>query len=277
MSGADAQPTLPLPDGMVPATGSTEPARRRVWPWIVGFAIVAVLAVAAWFAAEAIARQIVTGVVQDQVRTQLSLPEDQQIDVEVAGAVLPQLIGGTIDELTISSDDVPLGDTGVTGDVTVNARGIPVRGESGLSGATAKVSLDEQQLQALMSSIDGFPADTVGLAAPDVTMTLELTLFGVKIPIGVALTPSAVDGDIVLTPASFTLGQSEVTADALREQFRGLADAVLRDWDVCVADRLPAGATLTGVAVDGGALVADFEVDGRIAVDPTLQENGTCA
>ncbi|MBW9093756.1 DUF2993 domain-containing protein [Microbacterium jejuense] len=277
MSTADSQPTLPLPDGMVPADGPGEPRRHRVWPWIVGFAIVAVLAVGAWFAAEAIARQIVTGIVQDQVRTQLSLPADQQIDVDVAGAVLPQLIGGTIDDLTVSSDDVPLGDTGVTGDVTVNARGIPVRGEPELSGATATVSLDEQQLQTLLSSIDGFPADTVGLAQPNVTMTLSLTLFGVQIPVGVALTPSAVDGDIVLTPASFTLGESQVTADALRAQFGGLADAVLRDWDVCIADRLPAGATLTGVAVDGKRLVADFDVDGRIATDPALRQNGTCA
>jgi hypothetical protein len=277
MSAADSQHTLPLPDGMVPADGPSEPPRRRAWPWIVAFAIVAVLAVAAWFAAEAIARQIVTGVVQDQVRTQLSLPADQQIDVEVAGAVLPQLIGGTIDDLTVSSDDVPLGDTGVTGDVTVNAQGIPVRGEPELSGATATVALDEKQLQKLLSSIDGFPADTVGLAAPNVTMSLDLTLFGAKIPIGVALTPSAADGDIVLTPASFTLGTSQVTADALQAQFGGLADAVLRDWSVCIADQLPAGATLTGVEVDGARLVADFDVDGRIATDPALRQNGTCA
>ncbi|MGN6219994.1 MAG: LmeA family phospholipid-binding protein [Microbacterium sp.] len=277
MSTADSQPTLPLPDGMVSADGPSEPRRHRVWPWIVGFAIVAVLAVGAWFAAEAIARQIVTGVVQDQVRTQLSLPADQQIDVEIAGAVLPQLIGGTLDDLTVSSDDVPLGDTGVTGDVTVTARGIPVRGEPTLSGATAEVALDEQQLQTLLASIDGFPADTVGLAAPNVTMTLDLTLFGVQIPIGVALTPSAADGDIVLTPASFQLGQSEVGADALRAQFGDLADTVLRDWNVCIADRLPAGATLTGVEVDGSRLVADFDVDGRIATDPALQQDGTCA
>lgn len=274
MSG-DTQPTLPLPDAVI-AEGDAAPARRRrVWPWVVAFAIVAVIAVAAWFAAEAIARQVVTGVVRDQVRSQLSLPADQPIDVDVPGAVIPQLIGGTIDDLTIASDDVTLG--GVTGDVRVTAHDVAVRGDGEMSGATATVSLDESQLRVLLGSVEGFPADTVGLADPDVTMTLDLKLFGVGIPVGVALTPSVSEGGIVLTPASFQLAGSTVTAAALDDQFGGLADAVLRDWDVCVAQYLPAGVTLTGVEVDGGRLIADFDVDGHIATDPSLQQNGTCA
>ena len=274
MTHGDTQATEPLPDGMVPAAPAPAP-RRRVWPWIVAFAIVAVLAVAAWFAAEAIARQVVTGVVRDQVRTQLSLPADQQIDVQIAGAVIPQLIGGSIDDLTIASDDVTFG--GVSGDVSVTAHDVAVRGTGEMSGATATVSFDEAQLRTLLASVEGFPSDTVGLAAPNVTMSLDLQLFGVAIPVGVALTPSAAEGQIVLSPASLQLGGSEVTADALREQFGGLADAVLRDWNICIAQYLPAGVTLTGVEVDGDLLVADFGVDGSIATDPALQQNGTCA
>ena len=273
MSTADAQPTLPLPD-LEPA-GEPERPRRRAWPWILAFAIVAVLAVAAWFAAEAIARQVVTGVVRDQVRTQLALPADQPIDVDIPGVLIPQLIGGSIDELTIASDDVEFG--GVTGDVTVTANDVAVRGTGEMSGATATVALDEQQLRTLLGSLEGFPVDTLALDAPDVTMTLDLQLFGMGIPVGVALTPSVAEGDIVLTPASLQLGQSAVSADALRDQFGGVADTVLRDWDVCVAQYLPAGVTLTAVAVEGDQLVADFDVDGAIATDPALRENGTCA
>ena len=108
-------------------------------------------------------------------------------------------------------------------------------------------------------------------------MSIDLQLFGVAIPVGVALTPAASEGQIVLSPAALTLGESEVTADALRAQFGGLADAVLRDWNVCIAQYLPSGVTLTGVEVDGALLVADFDVDGAIATDPALQQNGTCA
>ncbi|WP_203580466.1 LmeA family phospholipid-binding protein [Microbacterium hibisci] len=273
MAAGDTQPTEPLPDGM--AAAPVQRRRRRAWPWIVAFAIVAVLAVVAWFAAEAIARQVVTSVVRDQVRTQLSLPADQPIDVGIAGAVIPQLIGGSLDELTIASDDVSFG--GVTGDVTVTAEDVAVRGTGEMSGATATVSLDEAQLQTLLATVEDFPADSVALAAPNVTMSRDLELFGVAIPVGVALTPSAAAGDIVLTPVSLRLGDSEVTADALREQFGAVTDTVLRDWDVCVAQYLPAGVTLTGVAVQDDVLVADFDVDGAIATDPALQETGTCA
>lgn len=273
MAHGDTLATEPLPEDMVPAASS--PRRRGAWPWIVAFAIVAVLAVAAWFAAEAIARQIVSGVVRDQVRTQLAMPADQQIDVDIADAVIPQLIGGSLDELTIASDDVTLG--AVTGDVTVTAQDVAVRGTGEMSGATATVSLDESQLQTLLATVEGFPSDTVGLAAPNVTMSLDLQLFGVAIPVAVALTPTAAEGQIVLSPASLQLGGSEVTADALRDQFGRVADAVLRDWNVCIAGYLPSGVMLTGVEVDGDVVVADFDVDGAIATDPALQENGSCA
>jgi len=273
MARGDTQATEPLPEGMVPAQPA--PSRRRVWPWIVAFAIVAVLAVAAWFAAEAIARQIVTGVVREQVRTQLSLPADQQIDVEITGAVIPQLISGTIDDITIASDDVTF--DGITGDVAVTAHDVAVRGRGEMSGATATVTLDAAQLRTLLASVEGFPADTVGLAAPNITMSMDLQLFGVEIPVGVALTPSAAAGDIVLTPVSLQLGGAEVTAEALRKQFGGLADTVLRDWNVCIAQYLPAGVTLTAVQVTGDVLVADFDVDGGIATDPSLRQKGTCA
>lgn len=270
MSADDTQPTLQLPEDWDQA----EPQRRRVWPWLVAFGIVVVLAVVAWFAADAIARQIVTGVVRDQVRSQLALPESQQIDVEIPGSIIPQLIGGTLDELTVASDDVEVGQ--FIGDVSVTARDVPITGGA-LGGATATVTLDEEQLHGLVSTIEGFPADTAGIDAPAVTMSMQLQLFGVGVPVGVALTPSAVDGDIVLTPASLQLAGTEVGADALREQFGQVADLVLRDWTVCVAQYLPAGVTLTDVTVEGDVLVADFDVDGRIATDPALRANGTCA
>ena len=269
MSADDTRPTLPLPDWE-----HAQAPRRRVWPWLVAFGIVIVLAVVAWFAAEAIARQIVTGVVRDQVRSVLALPESQPIDVEIAGSVIPQLIGGTLRELRVASDDVKVGQ--VVGDVRVTAQDVPVRG-GGMGGATATVTLDEEQLRGLVSTIEGFPADTVGIDAPAVTMSMPLQLFGVGVPVGVALTPTAVDGDIVLTPTSLQLAGADVGAASLREQFGPVADLVLRDWTVCIAQHLPAGVTLTDLAVDGEVLVAGFDVDGAIMTDPALLATGTCA
>lgn len=273
MAGSDTQPTEPLPDWARGDWEHAEAPKRRVWPWIVAFAIVAVLAVVAWFAAEAIARQVVTNVIVNEVRTQLSLPASHEIDVELGGAVVPQLIGGSLSEVTVSSEDVPVGD--LSGDVTVVAQDVPIRGGE-MSGATATVSLDEDQLRDLLSSVEGFPAESVGLDTPDVTMETELQLFGAGIPVGVSLTPSAEDGGIVLTPASLQLAGSDVTADALRSQFGVIADVVLRDWTVCIAGHIPTGIVLTSVEVQDDELVAVFDVAGGILSDASLMATGTC-
>lgn len=273
MAANDTQPTEPLPDWERADWEHAEAPKRRKWPWIVAFAIVIVLAVVAWFAAEAIARQVVTNVVAGEVRSQLSLPASHEIDVEIAGAVLPQLISGTFSDVTVSSEDVPVGD--LSGDITVAAQGVPIRGGD-MSGATATVALDEDQLRAVLSSVEGFPAESVGLDAPDVTMATELQLFGVGIPVGVSLTPSVEDGGIVLTPSSLQLAGSDVTADAIRGQFGVVADVVLRDWTVCIAGHLPAGIELTSIEIEGDEVVAVFDVAGGILTDESLQANGTC-
>lgn len=257
------------------APSSPERPRRRALPWIVAFAIVVVLAVAAWFIGEWIARDLVSKTIRQQVITQLSLPADQKIDVELQGAVLPQLIAGTLQEVTVSSDRVALGS--VTGDVVVRAEGVPVRGDAAARSASATLSLDAAQVQSLLSTVPGFPASSVQLADPNLSVDTQLTVFGAAVPVGVSLTPSAADGALVLTPTGLRLAGAEVSADDLRRRLGGLAGGVLKDWTVCVAKDLPAGVRLTGVSVTGQRLVADLAIDGRIVVDPQLQQVGTCA
>lgn len=276
----DTQPTQPLPDPRAQwvlsapgAAAEPQPRRKRRWGWVVALLIVVVLAVVLWFVAEFIARSLVTSTIRSEVANRLSLaPED--VEVAVAGSVVPQLIAGSLDDVTVSSDDVTLSPS-VTGDVVVHATGIPLRGGPA-DGATATTTFDEEQLRALLSTVEGFPAETVSLAQPDVEMSIELNVFGIAIPIGVALSPSAVDGDIVLAPASLTLGGGQISADDLRSRFGGIADAVLRDWTVCIAQYLPAGAALVDIAVEAETVVAEFDIDGGIVDDPALQALGTC-
>ncbi len=271
MTAADANPTQPLPEWEQP---STPRRRRRVWPWLVALAIVVVLAVVAWFVAEAVARDLVHQTVEEEIRERLSLPADHPIDVAVPGVLIPQLIGGTLDELTVSSEDVPVG--GYEGDVTVTATDVPIRGGADIGGATATVTLDETQLRTLLATVEGFPADTVELADPGIDVATELQLFGAGIPVGVSLTPSVAEGDIVLTPTAFEVAGAQIDAAQLSDQFGRLAALVTRDWTVCLAQYIPAGVTLTDVQVDGDVLVADADVDGAIVTDPSLQANGTC-
>ncbi|MHC2999338.1 LmeA family phospholipid-binding protein [Microbacterium sp. HJ5] len=271
MSHGDTMPTQPLPDW---EPGERPRRRRRAWPWLVALGVIVLLLVIAWFAAEAFARDVVTRTIKQEVSDRLALPAGHEVDVVVPGVLIPQLISGTLDEVTVSSEDVPVGQ--FEGDVTVTATDVPIREGVDMGGATATVTLDEAQLESLLSTIEDFPADTVALAEPDVTAATELQLFGVGFPVAVSLTPSVAEGDLVLTPTSFELAGAQIDAAALSEQFGALADVVVRDWSVCLAQYIPAGVTLTDVRVDGDVLVADADVDGGIVTDPALQANGTC-
>ncbi|MDL9980467.1 DUF2993 domain-containing protein [Microbacterium candidum] len=248
---------------------------KKPWIWIASVGGVVVLAVGAWFAGEWVASQIVTSTVREQVIETLALPADQQIDVAVSGAVLPQLIGGTIDDITVSSQNVTVGE--FTGDVSVHATGVPTRGSGDIESATATVTIDEAELQRLLSTVKGFPADTVGLAEPDVTMSKTLNLLGLSVPVAVGLTPSAQDGKLILTPDYVKVAGAQLSAADVKSRFGDAASAVVRDWPVCIAQYLPAGVTLTDVAVTGNELVTHFAIDGAIAHDKSLQEKGTCA
>jgi hypothetical protein len=254
---------------------ATERPRRRGGAWLVVLVVVVVLVAAAAVAAEWLARGIVQGGVRQVIVSQLGLASSQQVDVEVGGLVIPQLISGRLDDLTVSAPDVTMGP--ITGDVVVNVTGMPIRADSPATGGTAVVRLDEQELRSLLAVADGFPADAVGIAAPDVTLSTELQVFGAGVPIGVALQPSAAEGDLVLTPQSITLGGAEISADDLRSRLGGLVDPLVRQWDICIARFLPSALTLTSVAVEGPQVVAGFDIDGAVVVDPALRENGTCA
>lgn len=87
MASGDTQPTLPIPGEWAYAQPPT-PRRRPVWPWLVAFGVVLALAIAAWFVGEAIAKDLVTKTIRDQVVTQLALPADQEVTVEVSGFVI---------------------------------------------------------------------------------------------------------------------------------------------------------------------------------------------
>jgi len=254
-------------------TDATAP-RRRTGRWIAVLVVVVVLLAGALVAAEFIARSVVTSTVRSLVVKNVGLPDDQNVDVSVAGLVLPQLVGGRLDEVAVSSNDVTLGP--ITGDVRVDLRGVPVSGDAAADGGVASVRLDQNELKALLAEVPDLPASTVTVAAPDVKLETSLSLFGISIPVGVGVTPGAEAGDLTLTPSSFQVGGNAIDADTLRGQFGGVADAVLKTTSLCIADRLPRGLTLTSATVQGQDLVATFDVAGGIVNDPSLQSDGTC-
>lgn len=247
------------------------PSRRRArWPWVL--AIVLILFAALVVAGEFAARAVVAQQVRTQVITALKLPADQQLDVQVDGIVLPQLIAGRLDDLHISSKKVAIGP--ITGAVAVEATGVPIRGGD-LQSATGRIRIDASQLQAIVKETS-LPVETVSLAGKDVTASGSATVFGASVPLSVTLTPGAEGGDLTLTPTSVSIGALTLDPSDESSPFAGVLKPLFSTQKVCIADRLPAGVHLSGLRVDGGALVASFAADGAITADPKLQQPGSC-
>ncbi|MFJ4224752.1 DUF2993 domain-containing protein [Microbacterium sp. NPDC089695] len=279
---SDDNPTLPYPSAdtehptlVIPGeddgAGATAPrTRRRRWPWVL-LIVVVVLALLV-VAAELVVRSVLPGVVRSIVVEQLDLPADQQLDVEADGILLPQLIGGRLDSLHLSTDSVTL--EGVTGAVDVTATGVPLRGGD-LDGASGTIRIDESQFTTLLARTD-LPVDTVTLDAPNATVAGSVPVLGIPIPITLTVTPGVAEGDLELTPVSLTVGGLEIDADQVGSSLGSLGAQITETQRVCIADQLPAGLTITGLEIEGSEAVIDVDVDGAIATDPALLEKGVC-
>ncbi|WP_033104669.1 MULTISPECIES: LmeA family phospholipid-binding protein [Microbacterium] len=247
-----------------------EGARRARWPWVllIIVLVVAVLAVAA----ELIARAVLPGIVRGIVIEQLELPADQQLDVDASGILLPQLIGGRLDRLDLTTESVTIG--GVTGAADVTATGIPLRGGD-LTDARGTVRIDSDQFTVLVAASD-LPIDSVAFAEPDVTVSGSVPVLGLSLPIALTVTPGADAGELLLTPVSLQVAGATLDAQQIADRFGTIAEQLTETQRICIADQLPAGLTMTGLAVDGDEVVVDVQVDGAIVTDETLQENGVC-
>lgn len=278
---SDEHPTLPYPDArggehptlVLPGdAGAPQPrARRRRWPWVLLIVVVVLAALAV--AAELLARAILPGIVRSVVIEQLDLPAEQQLEVDADGILLPQLIGGRLDSLHLSTDSVTW--QGVTGAVDVTAAGVALDGTA-LDAASGTIRIDETQFTQLLAGSE-IPGDEVSFDAPDATISGEVQVLGMSLPVSVTVTPGVSEGDLQLTPQAITIGGLAVDADQVQSTLGSFGGELTRTQTICIADQLPAGLTLTGLEIDGSAAIIDIDVDGGIVTDETLQQPGSCA
>jgi hypothetical protein len=261
--------TLVIP-GEQKADAAPRPRRRRRWPWVL--LIVALVIAALAVASELLARALLPGIVRGIVIEQLDLPADQQLDVDASGILIPQLISGRLDSLHLSTDAVTL--EGITGAVDVTATGIPLQGGE-LAGADGTIRIDESQFTTLLASSD-LPVDSVSFDAPDATVAGSVNVLGLAVPISLTLTPGVAEGDVELTPVRLTVGGLAVDASQVGSSLGSVGERLTEPQRICIADQLPAGLALTGLAIEGSEAVIDIDVNGAIATDPALLEKGVC-
>lgn len=280
----DAPDSATTPDGVVEvvavdaaAIPAAAPAPRRRRRWLVPVIVVGtvlVLGVVGFLVADAAAAASARDYVKARIVEVLDLPADADVAVDLGGgSILLQLLAGRVDEVAVDVPDARFGD--LSGTVEFRATGVPLDAQKPLDSLRIGYTVGADDLAALGGDA---AASEFEFVDGEATLRSEFELFGVTIPIGYALVPSAEDGELVLTPTRLTIGETVFEpGEADDSIFGAIATALLQPQRLCIADSVPAALTLDGAEIRGDELRLDFRADGVALGAPELSTSGVCA
>jgi hypothetical protein len=252
--------------------------RRRWIGWVVASVILLGLLVVAFLVADNYARSYAQEYVRERIIEVLDLEPDAAVTVDLgAGSVLFQALSGSIDSVTVGLDELTFGD--VTGEATLEARGVPLDEAQPVEKLDATVTITEENVRELAAFLSGTELNSIELEDGIIAIGTEFSIFGlVVIPVGMDLLPSVVDGGIRFEPQSVTLGDEAISVAELRDnpQLSGLASQFLASRDYCVAEFLPEAFVIDDVDVVGSNLVVSINGDGVALSGQGLSTMGSC-
>ena len=189
--------------------------------------------------------------------------------------MLLQAITGRLDRIDVTADQVTFGI--LNGAATVHAEGVPLDANQPVRSLDITFAVAEGDVAALAGNLSGLQLESIVLEEPEIVASTTFGFFGIQLPVGMSIEPSAADGQIVFTPTSVRLGEDDYTVQELQQTFGGFADALLRQQSFCVAETLPAALTIVDVDVVKKDLVVAINGDGAALGGSDLSTPGTCA
>jgi hypothetical protein len=122
--------------------------RRRLVGWLIALGALVVLLVIGYFVAEQAARSYAADRIHDELASAFDLDADHPMQIDLGGgSLLLQAASGTVDNVDVAIDDVPLGD--ITGDITLAAAGIPLDTDLPVDTVAATATVDEANVAKL--------------------------------------------------------------------------------------------------------------------------------
>lgn len=266
---APAEPTEPA------AVAPRERTGRR-WPIVVAVVAGLLVLAVALVATEAIARDYARAYLRDGFVAALGLPDDTRVDVELGpGSILLQALSGRVDEVDVEAPEAAF--AGLSGAVRLHAEGVPLDEAAPVEVLRVDVAIGADDLAAVGQDAGIADAADVEIAGGEVRRSSEFALFGTTIPLVLSLEPSAVDGALVLTPTTVTVGDQTYGAGSGDDSLVGQIVAQLfRPQTVCVASSVPRAFVLADASVDGPDLVLAFQADGASLGGSELSTPGSC-
>jgi hypothetical protein len=223
-----------------------------------------------------VARGYVGGLIEAKARSALALPESTPMTVTVGGtSVLYQAATGKFERVDVAIAKLGVGD--LSGKAILTVTGVPLRQSKPIESARVAVVTSEDELKKLLAGFTTLPVTSVKIASGAVQIGTTVTALGVAVPVMIAFVPSAVDGQLALSPKSLVVNGATVTPAGLRATFGALADPVLATQKICVAKYLPKQLPLDSVTVKGSSL--ELAVAGKAVTlsSALLTIKGVCA
>ncbi|MET0991014.1 MAG: DUF2993 domain-containing protein [Lacisediminihabitans sp.] len=252
--------------------------RRRRWPIVV--AIVVVVLIALVVVADVVARGFAERLIAEKARSALNVSESTPLDVTVGGGpVLLQLAAGALDEVRIDAPSLTIGD--LSGDAVLTVHGVPLDQSKPLDTAALRFTTDEKGLGSLISGLSkgqDLPVAISGvtIAKGSVQLATEVPVFGAKIPAAIAVAPGATDGQVTLTPTSFSISGATFTPADVAKNLGSLGAELAETRTICVANQLPKGFRLDSLRVRGTELVLGVTAKSVVLGSELFHSTGTC-
>jgi hypothetical protein len=253
----------------------TEIVRRRGRGWI-GLGVFLVILIVIVVALDNGARWYVGNLIETKARSSLSLADSTLVTVKVGGtSVLYQAATGRFERVDVAIDTLGIGD--LRGKATLTATGVPLSRSKPIDSARVVFVASPEELKKLLAGFTGLPVTSVKIASGAVQLGTVVTALGVTVPVAIDFVPSAVDGQLALTPKSLVVNGATVSPAGLRATFGALAEPLLATQKLCVAKYLPKQLPLDSVSVTGSSL--QLAVFGRSVTLTTalLTTKGVCA
>lgn len=238
-------------------------------------AVVAVLIsiaalVGIFFVADAITRGVIEGTVADQIEQNLPENVEGTVDASIGGfSVLAQIVTGSLDDVTLRSDDLTA--NGVPLAVDIHGAGVPIdfasRPVDRVEG-TVTIAADAA------AELIPLPAGAGGLVLGDGTVSYagSIAIFGLSLDYSVTAEAVA-DGDQVLvTPTNVEIGSGGNSVD-----LSGVVQQISQQpIPVCVASYLPEGLEVSDITVTPSDARVTFESTTLVLDAESLQKTGSC-
>lgn len=250
-------------------SAATEPTRkRRRWP-VVLIVVVVVLAVLV-VVAEFVLRGVVDRLIAQQVEQSLPAGATGTVQAHANGVVIPQLIGGSLDEVEISSEKLTIDGVPLAADVT--AHDVPIDGEGDVRDVDGHVTLASSSVKDLAKYSPLF--DRLSLADGGVELSGTSAVLGYDITYAAKGAVVAQDDGkgITITPKTV-----RITNSALGLKVDSIPGVTNVPVEVCTARFLPSQLRVRSLDITSSQASVRVTADSLPLNEQGLQTVGKCS